>query len=106
MDLQLDYVYGYRSKDCRNNVKYLKSGSIVYNAAALGVTLDPSQNIQRFYNKHSDDVLCIDVHPDGIVYFIINLIACCDRSNRSKARYPHMGFKYITNSLYIPRSTH
>jgi microtubule-associated protein-like 6 len=74
VDLQIDYVYGYRSKDCRNNIRYLKNGSIVYNAAALGVVLDGNSNLQRFFNKHDDDVLCLDIHPDGIVhYFIITI---------------------------------
>jgi microtubule-associated protein-like 6 len=67
VDLQLEYVYGYRSKDCRNNVRYLKSSNIVYNAAALGVVLDGSNNIQRFFTSHDDDVLAVDLHPDGIV---------------------------------------
>lgn len=44
--LTLDYVYGYRSKDCKNNLKYNKTGNIVYNAAALGVVLDPMDNTQ------------------------------------------------------------
>lgn len=67
VDLQLDFVYGYRAKDCRNNVRYLKNGSIVYNAAALGIVLDGANNVQRFFSAHDDDVLAVDVHPDGIV---------------------------------------
>jgi hypothetical protein len=39
----------------------------VFNAAALGVVLDPVANIQKFFNKHDEDVLCLDVNPDGIV---------------------------------------
>ena len=42
--LELDYVHGYRAKDMRNNVRYLKDGSIVYNAAALGIVLDQNSN--------------------------------------------------------------
>ena len=38
--LELEYVHGYRVKDCRNNLRYLDNGKIVYNAAALGVILD------------------------------------------------------------------
>ena len=45
VDLVLEYVHGYRSKDCRNNLKYLKNGMIVYNAAALGVLMDPVGNV-------------------------------------------------------------
>lgn len=44
IDLTLEYVHGYRHKDCRNNVKYAKNGNIIYNTAALGVSLDPTFN--------------------------------------------------------------
>ena len=42
--LELAYVHGYRVKDCRNNLRYLKGGSIVYNAAAVGVVLSKKDN--------------------------------------------------------------
>ena len=35
--LSLEYAYGYRAKDCRNNVRYLPSGEIVYHCAAVAV---------------------------------------------------------------------
>lgn len=37
IEINIDFVYGYRAKDCRNNLKYLKNGNIVYHAAALGI---------------------------------------------------------------------
>ena len=43
-NLELEYCYGYRAKDCRNNLRYLKDGKIVYHAAALGIVLDPKTN--------------------------------------------------------------
>lgn len=42
--LELEYVYGYRVKDCRNNLRYLKSGDLVYNAAAVAVVLNKKSN--------------------------------------------------------------
>lgn len=42
--LELEYVHGYRAKDCRDNIKYLANGNIVYHAAAVGIILDPSTN--------------------------------------------------------------
>ena len=50
----------------RNNLRYLKNGSIVYNAAALGIVLDINKNVQSFFNLHTDDITAIAVHPDGI----------------------------------------
>jgi hypothetical protein len=35
--LTLEYAYGYRAKDCRNNIRYLPSGEIIYHCAAVGV---------------------------------------------------------------------
>ena len=42
--LELEYIHGYRVKDCRNNLRYLKDGSIVYNAAAVGVVIKKKTN--------------------------------------------------------------
>jgi hypothetical protein len=64
----LDFVHGYRAKDTRNNLKYLKSGNIVFHAAALGIVMDISQSVptQRFFNKHDNDITALDIHPDGV----------------------------------------
>lgn len=67
VNLELVHVHGYRSNDCRNNVKYLKSGQIVYHAAALGIVLDPTTNKQRFFNLHNEDITCLAGHPDGVL---------------------------------------
>lgn len=44
IDLQLEHAHGYRSNDCRNNVRYLKNGQIVYHTASLGVVMDIINN--------------------------------------------------------------
>ncbi|UJR16486.1 hypothetical protein I4U23_003389 [Adineta vaga] len=62
--LTLDYVFGYRGYDCRDNVFCLKSNEIVYHVAALGIVLNTEQHSQRFYNCHTDDILCLAVSPD------------------------------------------
>ncbi|CAF0987237.1 unnamed protein product [Adineta ricciae] len=62
--LTLDYVFGYRGYDCRDNVFCLKSNELVYHVAALGIVLNTEQNTQRFYNCHTDDILCLAVSPD------------------------------------------
>ena len=63
--LELEYCYGYRVKDTRNNLRYLKSGKIAYHAAALGIILDGSNNTQEIYNNHNDDITAIAFHPNG-----------------------------------------
>ena len=65
--IAIDYVYGYRSKDCRNNLRYLANGNIVYHAAALGIVMDIASNTQRFFVKHDDDITALALHPsDGV----------------------------------------
>jgi microtubule-associated protein-like 6 len=66
VNLDLNYVFGYRAKDMRNNVRYLKNGNIVYNAAALGIVLDINTNEQKFFNLHIDDITALAVHPDEV----------------------------------------
>jgi hypothetical protein len=41
--IALDYVFGYRSFDCRNNLRFDKKDQIVYHQAALGVVLAPTK---------------------------------------------------------------
>jgi hypothetical protein len=38
-NLELNYVFGYRSFDCRNNVKYDSQGRIIYHQASIGIVL-------------------------------------------------------------------
>lgn len=38
--LSLDYIYGYRCHDTRNNLRYSAEGKIVYHAAGVGIVLD------------------------------------------------------------------
>lgn len=66
-NLTLDYVYGYRSYDCRNNLRYNSKGKVVYHSGALGIVLDPKENRQDFMVGHNDDVTCLDLNKDRAV---------------------------------------
>jgi len=35
----------------------------VYHVAALGIVYDRERHKQRFYNAHTDDILCLCIHP-------------------------------------------
>ncbi|XP_066918550.1 77 kDa echinoderm microtubule-associated protein-like isoform X2 [Clytia hemisphaerica] len=62
--LKLDWVYGYRGKDCRDNLFIVPAtGELVYNMAGVVVLYDQKTNKQRHYTEHNDDVKCIALHP-------------------------------------------
>ncbi|BFZ11617.1 hypothetical protein BsWGS_14656 [Bradybaena similaris] len=61
--LKLDYVHGYRGYDCRNNLFYTQTGEVVYHIAAACVVLNRTTGKQRFYTEHTDDILCLSIHP-------------------------------------------
>ena len=64
-NLELEYVYGYRCHDVRNNLRYTPDDHFVYHTAALGICLNPNKNTQRFHFGHMDDIMSIAIHPDG-----------------------------------------
>ncbi|XP_076095703.1 77 kDa echinoderm microtubule-associated protein-like [Mytilus galloprovincialis] len=54
--LQLEYVFGYRGRDCRSNLYYL-NGEVIYFCAGVVVLHNPEEQTQRHYLGHTDDVL-------------------------------------------------
>ncbi|XP_045677967.1 echinoderm microtubule-associated protein-like 5 isoform X1 [Phyllostomus hastatus] len=72
-DLVLELVFGYRGRDCRNNVHYLNDGDdIIYHTASIGILHNVATGAQSFYQEHNDDILCLTVnqHPK-----FINIVA-------------------------------
>lgn len=75
---QLEYVYGYRCQDSRQNVYFNPDGNIVYSTAAIGVILDTANNTQTFFgggesenqskqvsntrNSHNNDITALNVN--------------------------------------------
>ena len=55
--LQLEWVYGYRGHQCRNNLYYTATGEVVYFVAGVGVIYSTEEKRQRFYLGHSDDII-------------------------------------------------
>ncbi|XP_040522718.2 echinoderm microtubule-associated protein-like 4 isoform X8 [Gallus gallus] len=64
--LKLEWVYGYRGRDCRANVYLLPTGEIVYFIASVVVLFNYEERTQRHYLGHTDCVKCLAVHPDKI----------------------------------------
>uniref|UniRef100_UPI003D9ED291 echinoderm microtubule-associated protein-like 1 n=1 Tax=Danio rerio TaxID=7955 RepID=UPI003D9ED291 len=64
--LKLDWVYGYRGRDCRSNLYLLPTGETVYFIASVVVLYNVDEQLQRHYTGHTDDIKCLAVHPDKI----------------------------------------
>ncbi|XP_016854011.1 echinoderm microtubule-associated protein-like 2 isoform X4 [Anolis carolinensis] len=64
--LKLDWVYGYRGRDCRANLFLLPTGEIAYFVAAVAVLYNVEEQRQRHYLGHTDDIKCLAVHPDMV----------------------------------------
>ena len=74
----LDYAYGYRCEDVRQNAFLTNTKKVVYMTASLGIVLDPSKNIQKFFggsmiskvssqninNEHNDDIISLAISTD------------------------------------------
>uniref|UniRef100_A0A3Q0T8B1 EMAP like 1 n=1 Tax=Amphilophus citrinellus TaxID=61819 RepID=A0A3Q0T8B1_AMPCI len=59
--LKLDWVYGYRGRDCRSNLYLLPTGETVYFIASVVVLFNVDERLQRHYTgcmSHHTDVLC------------------------------------------------
>jgi microtubule-associated protein-like 6 len=83
INYDLEYVYGYRTYNSRNNVYFNKNGCPTYFSAAVGIILDTASNTQKFFgggevdteknnNKndvdcHNDDIECLAMSEDRCV---------------------------------------
>jgi microtubule-associated protein-like 6 len=69
VDLTLRWIHGYRSRDCRNSLRYSASGRIVYTAASVGVVYSKTSGKQSFLlGAHSDEIMGIAIHPNGQIF--------------------------------------
>ena len=64
--LKLEWIYGYRGKDCRHNLHALPNGECVYFMAAVVILYNIDKSTQRHYVEHTDDIKSLAVHPDGV----------------------------------------
>ncbi|XP_048516709.1 echinoderm microtubule-associated protein-like 2 isoform X2 [Dendroctonus ponderosae] len=65
--LKLDWVYGYRGRDCRSNLYFLPTGEMVYFVAAVVVLYNVEEQNQRHYLEHTDDIKSLAIHPNKML---------------------------------------
>uniref|UniRef100_A0AAY4E789 EMAP like 2 n=1 Tax=Denticeps clupeoides TaxID=299321 RepID=A0AAY4E789_9TELE len=84
---KLQWVYGYRGRDCRSNLYLLPTGEIVYFNASVVVLYNVEEQQQRHYLGHNDDVKCLAIHPDMVT---IATGQVAGTSKDGKALPPHV----------------
>ncbi|CAL4105483.1 unnamed protein product, partial [Meganyctiphanes norvegica] len=82
--LQLDWVYGYRGADTRKNLWVLPSGELLYYVAAVAVIFDRSEDTQRHYTEHTEDIQCMALHPSR------EIVASGQRASRGQRNSAHV----------------
>ena len=55
--LRLEWVYGYRGNQCRNNLYYTDAENVVYFVAGVGVVYNEQDKSQQFFLGHTDDII-------------------------------------------------
>lgn len=65
--LKLDWVHGYRGRDCRTNIYYLPTGECIYFVASIVILYNPDEKKQRHYLGHTDSVKCLAIHPNKLI---------------------------------------
>ncbi|PAV83812.1 hypothetical protein WR25_02314 [Diploscapter pachys] len=64
---KLEYAYGFRGKDVRDNLHSLPTGELVFFAGNVVVLMNSDEGTQRFYEEHTSDVRCIAIHPNRLL---------------------------------------
>ncbi|XP_071235743.1 echinoderm microtubule-associated protein-like 6 isoform X1 [Salvelinus alpinus] len=62
--LRLEWIYGYRGHQCRNNLYYTAGKEVVYFVAGVGVVYNTREHTQKFYLGHNDDIISLGLHPE------------------------------------------
>ncbi|XP_041090623.1 echinoderm microtubule-associated protein-like 2 isoform X1 [Polyodon spathula] len=98
--LKLQWVYGYRGRDCRSNLYLLPTGEIVYFIASVVVLYNVEEEQQRHYLGHNDDVKCLAVHPD-MVTIATGQVAGTSRDGKQLPPHVRVWDSASLNTLHI-----
>lgn len=66
VSLELDWVFGYQAEKSKNNLRYSRSGQIVYHTGQYALTYDFDAHKQHIFTGHAEEILCLTLHPDGL----------------------------------------
>jgi WD40 repeat protein len=91
VQLNLDYIYGYNSLDCRNNLVENSLDQIIYPAGRVVVILDQKSNQQRHFTLHSNTIKCLAQHPINKNLIATGQIAGINANKAGKQFYSNKG---------------
>ncbi|XP_065651812.1 echinoderm microtubule-associated protein-like 1 isoform X1 [Hydra vulgaris] len=66
--MELEWIYGYNGRNCRNNIFILPSEEVVYFVAKIVVMYNMTLKKQRFYAEHTEEIRCIAQHPNAWIF--------------------------------------
>ncbi|XP_053503201.1 echinoderm microtubule-associated protein-like 2 isoform X2 [Ictalurus furcatus] len=98
--LKLQWVYGYRGRDCRCNLYLLPTGEIVYFNASVVVLYNVEEQQQRHYLGHNDDVKCLAIHPD-MVTIATGQVAGTEKDGKLLAPHVRVWDSVSLNTLHV-----
>jgi microtubule-associated protein-like 6 len=78
--LNLEWVYGYRGRESRSNLRYNDAGEIVYHTAGVGVIYNKKNHSQKHYIGHDDDIVSLAIDPS------CNFVATGQMGKRPRVR--------------------
>eukprot|EP01156_Anaeramoeba_ignava_P011457 Anaeramoba_ignava/a483397_44.p1 GENE.a483397_44~~a483397_44.p1 ORF type:complete len:679 (-),score=213.38 a483397_44:41-1843(-) len=63
--LELEFIYGYRGIESRDNIQVTRNQELVYYASRMGIVYNPQTHTQRFFFGHTTEITCLTLHPNG-----------------------------------------
>ena len=63
--LNIEWVYGYQSETCRNNVYYNYQGNMVYHTGKYAIVYEFDNQKQNIYTGHNEEIWSIAMHPNN-----------------------------------------
>uniref|UniRef100_A0A336L6C9 CSON003739 protein n=1 Tax=Culicoides sonorensis TaxID=179676 RepID=A0A336L6C9_CULSO len=90
--LLLHWVHGYRGTDSKRNLWVLPTGELLYYVAAVAILYDREEESQRHYTGHTEDIMCMEVHPSR------ELVGSGQRGGRDRKSQAHVRI-WSTESL-------
>lgn len=85
--LEVEWVYGYRGHDSRDNLVFDEKDRAVYPIASFVIAYDHKTHTQKVFQGHNDDIVCLCQHPTDKNIIATGQVATISRTGRSKKPY-------------------